>query len=219
MSYPFSRIFLGSLIRLYLGKITGKENLPKELPFIVACNHSSYIDDFILPYSMGLAVNRKFHIFVNSRFYKNPFFKIFLNHYDLIPVDVSKDVKDNNKKMETNEKAFGKALEYIKKGDLFMIFPEGGRSEDGKLKKAKTGVARVALSARVPVIPVGIKGTYNIMPKGAKFPKFKRAELVIGNPLYFDSFYGKEKDYKTLELVTKKIMKEIAKLTGQEYNY
>lgn len=218
MIYPFTKIFLGPIIKLYIRKIQGKNNLP-DSNFVAAANHASYVDDFIFPYTLMENTERKFYIFVNSRFYNNYFFKKFLDSYEFIPVDVAKDVKDEKKRKETNERAFEKALNFLSKGGNFFIFPEGARSSDGKLKKAKTGVARVALAAEVPVIPVGVKGSYEIMPKGAKFPGFKRADIIIGKPLYFDKYHGKEKDYKTLEEVTTMIMKEIAKLIHQEYNY
>ena len=213
MIHPLSRIFFGPLITLYVRKVYGVDNLP-EGNFVAAANHASYVDDFIFPYTLTTKANKKFHVFVNSRFYKNIFFKKFLDNYECIPVDVAKNVQDDKKRKATNERAFKLAFNYLKRGDIFLIFPEGGRSEDGKLKKAKTGVAKVALTARLPVIPVGIKGSYEIMPKGAKFPRFKKADIIIGKPLYFDRYYGKEKDYKVLEAVTDKIMKEIAKLIG-----
>lgn len=219
MVYTIGRFILGNFIRMYIHSIKGIENIPKGTPFITAANHASFADDLMLPSTILRYTNKKFHIFVNSRFYKNYFLSKFFYIYGCIPVDVKKDVGNENNRKQTNEAAFKEAITSLKMGGTFGIFPEGGRSEDGKLKKAKLGVARIALEARVPVLPFGIKGSYKIMPKGAKFPRFKRAEIIIGKPLYFDSFYGKEKDYKTLELVTRKIMKEIAKLTEQEYNY
>jgi 1-acyl-sn-glycerol-3-phosphate acyltransferase len=77
----------------------------------------------------------------------------------------------------------------------------------------------VALKARVPIVPVGIIGSYDILPKGAKFPRFKRARLVIGKPIYLNKFYGKKADYKTLEKITEMVMKEIAKLICQKYEF
>ncbi len=187
--------------------------------FVVAANHSSYLDDFFMPYIIFKHVNKKLHIFVNSRYYKIFFIKKFLDYHECIPVDVNKNVPDYKRRRITNENAFRDALMYLKKGDIFGIFPEGSRSINGKLKKAKTGVARVALEARVPVIPMGIKGSYEIIPKGAIFPRFKRADIIIGKPIYLDEYYGKEKDYKTLEEVVTLIMKKIAKLIDQEYNH
>lgn len=219
MVYFFSNLFLGTLFRSYIRNIKGIENIPSDFKFIIASNHSSYMDDFILPGVMMKVLNRPFHIFVNSRFYKNFLIRKILVYYGNIPVDVGKDVKDEQKRKETNKIAFDKALNYIKKGHIFAIFPEGGRSEDGTLKKAKTGVAKMALIAKRPVLPIGIKGTYKIMPKGAKYPKFKKADVFIGKPIDFSKYYGKEKDYKTLEKITSEIMKEIGKLIDMEYHY
>ena len=105
----------------------------------------------------------------------------------------------------------------MKKGENFFIFPEGGRSPDGKLREAKLGAAKIAILSKKKVVPVGIIGSYKILPKGARFPRAKKADMIIGKPLDFSKYKGK--DYKTLKTVTTIMMKEIAKLTGQEYNY
>lgn len=213
------KLFLRFIAKVYSKKVDNKKSRPIDRPYIIVANHSSFFDDFILLERIGINFKRKQHVFVNSRFYKNSFLKGFLNSLEMVPVDVAKDVKDDKKRQETNKQAFKKALEYIKNGEDFYVFPEGGRSHDGKLKKAKTGVAKLALLAKVPILPVGIIGSYDIMPKGVKFPRFKRARLKIGKPINLKEFYGKEKDYKTLEKVTRIIMKEIAKIIEGDYNY
>lgn len=217
MVYPVIRFTLGNIVKLCIGEIEGVHNLRDE-PLVIAANHSSYVDDLIIPYIIIVKMKKKFTVFVNSRYYRNYFYGRFLSHYGGIPVDVSKDVKDENRRRVTNEKAIKEAVDSLRDGKIFLIFPEGERSPDGKIQKAKTGVARVALTARVSVIPVGIKGSYDILPKGAVFPKFKRVDVVVGEPLIFDNYYGKEEDYATLEEVTTTIMREIARLVGQEYH-
>jgi len=218
MVYLISRtVGLGLLIRAYTKKIAGRENIPKGAPFIAAVNHASFFDDILLGYVLGTMTNKKFHIFVNSRFYSSPVLRVFFNHFGSIRVDVGKDVADEKKRKETNRKAFELAISSIRKGENIGIFPEGGRSPDGKLRQAKTGVARLALLARVPVVPMGFIGTYGILPKGAAFPRFRRAEARIGKPISFEQHYGKENDFEVLEAITTKVMKEIAALTGQEY--
>jgi 1-acyl-sn-glycerol-3-phosphate acyltransferase len=217
MVYPVIRFTLGNIVKLCIGEIEGVHNLRDE-PLVIAANHSSYVDDLIIPYIIIVKMKKKFTVFVNSRYYKNYFYRRFLSHYGGIPVDVSKDIKDENRRRVTNEKAIKEAVDSLRDGKIFLIFPEGERSPDGKIQKAKTGVARVALTARVPVIPVGIEGSYDILPKGAAFPKFKRVDVVVGEPLTFDNYYGKEEDYATLEEVTTTIMREIARLVGQEYH-
>jgi len=209
MVHALTRVLLGPLAGLYIKKIEGMENIPKGAA-ILAANHSSYADDVFLPYIAYMRLRRRVWIFVNSRFYKNGLLSRFLLHFDCLPVDVRKDVADDKQRRATNDRAFKTALEGLRKGDLFGIFPEGSRSPDGKMRKAKNGVARMALLSGVPVVPIGIGGSYEIMPKGKMFPRFRRAVIRVGEPMAF----GKEKDP---EKITSSIMKEIAKLSDQVY--
>ena len=103
------------------------------------------------------------------------------------------------------------ALKYLKNNEPVGIFPEGHRTKDGKLQKARKGVARLAVDSKVPVVPIGIVGSYEIWPKGKKLPTLKKCSVHIGKPLYFKT-HDPDK-------ITKKIMQEIAKLTNQEYRY
>ena len=100
-----------------------------------------------------------------------------------------------------------------------MIFPEGTRSHDGKLKKAYTGIAKLTLSAKVSVLPVGIIDANKVLPKGKIFLRLKRCEVKIGKLMYFDKYYNKKPNKKIIEETTRSIMKEIAELIGQKYNY
>lgn len=219
MNFIFTRLLFGPLIRLYIRKIKNEENLPQN-SFIAVANHTSFADDFIFPYIvLRKRKSTPFTIFVNSRFYHNWFFKFILNHYGATPVHVKKNVDDDQERRKMNQKALGKAVNLLKNGGIFFLFPEGGRSTDGNLKKGKIGTARIALQAKVPIIPIGIKGSDNIWPRGKKLPRFKRADVVIGEPLYFSHYYGKEENEKILDEVTQKIMKKIGKLTGKEYHH
>ena len=132
---------------------------------------------------------------------------------ECIPISIQ------TKNPETNKKAFKLALKYLKKGESVGIFPEGGRTLDGELREAKTGIARLALTSKVPVLPIGVIGSYDVFPKGAKFPKFKRFDIKIGKLIYFDNYFGKENNKKVLKEVTTKVMKEIAKLINKKYRY
>jgi 1-acyl-sn-glycerol-3-phosphate acyltransferase len=105
----------------------------------------------------------------------------------------------------------------LRDGQLVGIFPEGTRSPDGRLYRGKTGVARMALEARVPVIPVGLVGTYEAMPYDRKMPKPGRVEIRFGKPLTFERHYEVPTDRFVLRSVTDEIMYEIMLMTGQEY--
>jgi len=73
------------------------------------------------------------------------------------------------------------------------------------------------LAAKVPVLPIGLIGTFEILPKGKNFPRLKRATVNIGKLMYFDEYYGKENDHEVLKKIVDRIMKEIAKLSNQKY--
>ena len=110
------------------------------------------------------------------------------------------------------------AINALKEGKIIAIHPEGTRSLSGKLQKGKTGVAQLALTSQAPVIPIGLIGTFEILPKGKIIPKFKRAVMNIGKPIYFQEYYNKKINKRILREVTNRIMREIAKLCRQKYN-
>jgi 1-acyl-sn-glycerol-3-phosphate acyltransferase len=118
------------------------------------------------------------------------------------------------------EKIFKKTIAALKKQSVIGIYPEGGRSPDGKIQKGKTGAVRLALYAKVPIVPIGIKGTFELMPKGKSIPKIKKSVIInIGKPIYLDNYYNKKITKKLLRELTDNVMKEIAKLIGQKYKY
>lgn len=215
MVYPVGKRILPPVYKLWLRKVEGLEGVPKDRPFIIAANHSSYYDALLVPCLIIPKVNKKIHALVNSYYWKNFAAKLILDWGESIPVYVEKEKGSGQK----NKKAFEKALDYLKKGDLVMVFPEGKRSPDGKLQKAFTGIAKLALKSKIPVLPVGIIGAYKVLPKGKILLRFVRCDAKIGKLMYFDKYYHKKPNEKIFEEVTRSIMKEIAKLIGQKYNY
>src|SRR5205085_2665516 len=109
------------------------------------------------------------------------------------------------------------AVRLLREGKLLGIYPEGTRSPDGRLYRGKTGVARMALEAGVPVIPVAMIGTYEIQPPGKVIPRIKRAGVRFGKPLDFSRYAGMSTDRFVLRSVTDEIVYELMQLSGQEY--
>ena len=214
MAFPISKLTIAPIYKLWLRKAEGLDNLPKGA-FIIAGNHTSYYDTLLIPCIIIPKIKRKMHAWVNSSYWKNPFTGFFLTIWECIPIYV-KNEKNTRRK---NNEAFEKALCYLKKNEPIMIFPEGHRSKDGKLQKAYTGISRLALKAKVPVVPAGIIGSNKVLPKGKTFPRFARCDVKIGNPIYFEKYCNKKPTKKDFEEATRIIMKEIAKLINQEYNY
>ena len=214
MVYTIGKLFIPPLYNLWVRDIYGLKNIPRDIPFIIAANHSSYYET-LLPYTILIPIlNKQIHALVNNRYWDNIITKIIIEWSKSIPVFVGKDY-DANKNNESIEKA----TIYLKKGDLIQIFPEGTRSFDGILKKGHNGVAKLALKAKVPVVPMGIIGSCKILPKGKIFPRFTRCDVKFGKPISFEKYYNKKINNKTLDDVTRQIMKKIAKLICQEYNY
>ena len=212
--YPLGRILMAWWYRLWTRKIEGTENLPNP-PFIIASNHESYYETMVYHCTIAPKLNTKIHALVNGNYWRYLIPRLALNSTEQIPIDVSKS--EDSKK--NNENALRKAAEYLKKGDIVMVFPEGHRSKDGNLLKAKTGIARLALMSKVPVVPIGVIGAREVLPRGAIFPRFKRCEFRIGKQITFEKYFKKKITEKELREITKSIMQKIAKLTNKKYTY
>lgn len=197
------------LLAIYRIRIDGLENVPKKGPAIIAANHLSFLDSFFIPL---VVKRRKVTYLAKADYFKSWKTSWFFKAAGQIPCE-----RAGGKK---SEQSLQIALEVLDGGDLLGIYPEGTRSPDGYLYRGRTGVARLALAARVPVVPCGLVGTEKVMPKDAKFPRLRgRIEVRVrfGKPLDFSRFEGNERDRMVLRSVTDEIVYEIMQLSGQQY--
>ena len=192
---------------LFARRVKGLENIPKKGPFIVAANHESYLDPFIVTGILLPKIKKKVHWLAM----KGRFWKIFGDH-------ISRDWAACVPLNEGKEKALNELTRLLKDGENVGIFPGGPRSLSGDLTRGKTGVSRLVLGAHVPVIPMGLIGTYEIAPREKLFPRFKRADVNIGKPIHFDKYYKKTVTKKMLREMVDKVMIEIAKLAKKRYD-
>ena len=187
----------------------GLENVPAKGPAIIAANHLSFLDSFFIPL---VVKRRKVTYLAKADYFKSWKTSWFFNMVGQIPMERGGG--------EKSKRSLDVALEVLGDGKLLGIYPEGTRSPDGHLHRGRTGVARLALAAGVPVIPCGLIGTEEVMPKAAKFPTLTgrlRVEVRYGKPLDFSRYKGQEKDRMVLRSITDEIMYEIMELSGQEY--
>ena len=189
----------------------GIDNVPRQGPVILASNHLSFSDHFFTP----LPLPRKVAFLAKSEYFtgrgiKGLVSKAFFSGVGQIPVDRSGGA--------ASERALRTGLRVLAEGRLLGIYPEGTRTPDGRLYRGKTGVARLALEARVPVVPCAMIGTFEFQPPGTIIPKLGiRPGVRFGKPLDFSRYYGLEQDRIVLRAMTDEIMYEIMKLSGQEY--
>jgi 1-acyl-sn-glycerol-3-phosphate acyltransferase len=209
MYWVFKAILKPLLRALYGIKVQGLENIPRKGASILAANHVSFLDSFFIP----LVVRwRKVTYLAKADYFKTWKTAWFFNMAGQIPIE-----REGGEKSET---ALNTALKVLKEGNLLGIYPEGTRSPNGKLHRGRTGVARLALAAGVPIVPVGLVGTDEVMPKEAKMPRlFGRPKVIVkfGKPLEFDRFADRDRDRFVLRSMTDELMYEIMQLSGQEY--
>ncbi|MGI8880504.1 MAG: lysophospholipid acyltransferase family protein [Jatrophihabitans sp.] len=213
MLYWFlKRIGLGPLLRfIWRPWIEGAENLPIDGPAILASNHLSFCDSFFLP----VMVPRRVTFLAKAEYFTTPGIKgrlsrMFMGGVGMVPVD--RDDRD------AASAALHTGVRILGKGALLGIYPEGTRSPDGRLYRGKSGVARMALEAGVPVIPCVMVNTEIIQPTGRKIPKFRpRPGVRIGKPLDFSRYEGLAGDRFVERSMTDEIMYELMQMSGQEY--
>ncbi|MBX6766752.1 MAG: 1-acyl-sn-glycerol-3-phosphate acyltransferase [Actinomadura rubrobrunea] len=206
------RIVLSPILYLvWRPRNSGMRNVPKRGPALLVSNHLSFADHFFGP----LPLMRPIY-FLGKREYftgkgvKGWISRAFFTGVGVVPVDRTGGT--------AAQEALETGLRILREGKLLGIYPEGTRAPDNRLYKGKTGVARLALKSRVPVIPMAMINTFELMPSGQPYPRLGvRPGVRFGKPLDLSRYYGQEDDPKVLRKVTDEIMQAIRELSGQEY--
>lgn len=198
------------LLRVFRPWVRGIENVPASGAAILASNHLSFIDSVFLP----LILRRPVVFLAKSEYFtgrgiKGWLVRMFFTASGQLPIDRSGG--------RASEDALTTGVAVLGEGKLLGIYPEGTRSPDGRLYRGRTGIARMALEAGVPVIPVAMMDTDKVMPIGKRIPTVQRIGIAFGPPLDFSRFDGYDNDRFVLRAITDEIMHELVVLSGQEY--
>ncbi|WP_083983700.1 lysophospholipid acyltransferase family protein [Actinomadura hibisca] len=212
MFYTFmSRVVAPILRLLFRPRIEGVENVPRYGPLIVASNHLSFIDSFIIP----LAVPRPVTYIAKADYFagrglKGRFVRWFMTTLGHVPVQRGA--------RRAAMGALEQAVEILGNSGAFAIYPEGTRSSDGRLYRGRTGTGWLVLASGARVLPIGLAGTERVQPIGASWPRFfgPRPTVRIGEPMDF-SHYRDLPPAKARRAITDEIVAEIQKLSGQEF--
>jgi 1-acyl-sn-glycerol-3-phosphate acyltransferase len=209
--YSIGKVTVGKAMILgWKPNVEGLENIPLTGGAIFAGNHLSVADELFL----GSVVPRHIAFWAKSDYFLGTgvggfFLRNLMHGLGAIRVE-----RGGGRAALT---AFDGAIPVLKAGDMVAVYPEGTRSPDGRLYRGRTGAARLAVGAGVPIIPVGVLGTEKIQPIGQPYPKLVgrgKVTLKFGKPI---ETAGRADDRTSLRALTDEIMVEIQKLTGQEY--
>ena len=190
-------------------RVTGLDNVPATGGVILASNHLSFVDSVVIP----VVVPRKVVFLAKKDYFEGRGVKGFLTRawfegIGMLPVDRD-DPQAAINSLDT-------ALEVVGRGEAFGIYPEGTRSRDGRLYRGRTGAAHVALTAGVPIVPVGLRGTQELMPVGSNRPRLVPVHVAFGEPLDFTGRFEGVALGRARRIVTDEVMVAIAGLSGQE---
>jgi len=205
--YTAARAVLDPLFAfLWRIEVQGLEHVPDDGGAILAPNHLSVLDHFVLASSLPRRIT-----FVGKAEYMDDWkTKYIFPALGMIPIDRGGGSAAN--------RALDAAARVLAAGELFGIYPEGTRSRDGKLHKGHTGVARLAMRTGCPIIPVGLQGTLEVQRPDAALPKpFKVMRVRLGRPLSTARYGDHSRNRLVLREITDELMYEIRELSGQDY--
>ena len=212
MFYWVAKYTLGVALKIVFRPWSrGRSNMPRRGPVILVSNHLSFADHFFVatPLRRKLVFLAKAEYFT-GRGIRGLATKAFFSGVGQIPIDRTGG--------DASERALRSGLRVLAGGHVLGIYPEGTRSPDGRLYKGRTGVARLALESRAPVVPCAMIDTFEFLPPGSFRPQPRiRPGVIFGKPLDFSQYNGHESDRAVLRAVTDEIIQEIQKLSGQEY--
>ncbi len=209
------KIFLKPIVgNLFVKEVRGLENIPGK-NFILVSNHTSYLDIIIDAY---LCVPRRFHFIGQIDGWKGVMGWLVRTLYffsGVIPLD--------RKSAESRENTLDEAIKVLKKGNILVIYPEGARSQTGGIGEGKLGTAKIFLKTGVPILPVALWGTFDLLPPKGKLKIKRIVKVNIGSPLYFQEELGKSRnldensgEYQDiLQRITGGTMEEINKLFAE----
>jgi 1-acyl-sn-glycerol-3-phosphate acyltransferase len=163
------------LLSILVGKVyfrltsDGREHIPKTGAVLLVANHCSFID----PPLIGCQVPRAVHYMTKEQLLRIPVLSWMLRHLNTIPI----------RREGIDRKALERAVEVLKRGQMLLIFPEGTRSQDGKIQSPRRGAGMiVAACENVAIVPVYIHGSFEAMPRVARFPRPHKVNVSFGEP-------------------------------------
>jgi len=169
MYFAMRAVFGPPLTMAFGVKTEGRHHLPRKGAAILAANHASFLDPIVI----GLRARRPVRFLVSREFYADRRLHALLRWFGTIPVGGPAGMV----------RSFRHSAEVIRNGGVLGIFPEGGITRDGALRPFRAGAATLALRLGVPIVPIHVGGTFEALPRTARWPRFVPVTLRIGEPI------------------------------------
>jgi 1-acyl-sn-glycerol-3-phosphate acyltransferase len=211
VQYQLSRIVAGPFLHtIWRPKVTGAQNIPASGGAILAANHLSVVDSIFLP----LMVDRPVTFSAKAEYFtaSGPAARLWAAY-----LKATNQLRMDRDGPRAAQDTLEAALALLREGNLFGIYPEGTRSPDGRLYRGRPGVGWLALKSGLPVIPVALAGTRQVLPPGSVVPRPGRIGVKIGKPLELAPELDGEAPGKARRLIADQVMSAIRELSGQEY--
>jgi long-chain acyl-CoA synthetase len=170
LSHKVLRLVFRLLCRL---QVHGLSHVPDRGPYLITPNHASYVDGFALGAALEFRLVRQLNFLGFQQFFQNPATVMFGKAYRVIHVDADTYLFQ----------ALQAAAYVLRQGEFLCVFPEGSRSIDGQIKPFKKGVSILAKELNLPLLPVRILGSFDIWPRGKRFPRLLPLTIVFGPPV------------------------------------
>ncbi len=199
--YRWTQRCLGAaLTGLFKLEAHGNEHVPREGGVLLLSNHVSYLDPFIV----GITARREFHFMTRDSIFNVPLLGKLLALHNAYPV----------KRGTADRRALKHTISLLKEGHAVLIFPEGTRSKDGNLGKARDGVSFIIQNADVPAIPVYLSGANYLMPRRSKWIRPAKLTTHFGPPIDFSESRKIEDKRLMYNSMSRMIMESIGALGG-----
>ncbi|MCT2007371.1 lysophospholipid acyltransferase family protein [Micrococcus lylae] len=190
--------------------VKGRAHVPETGGAILASNHLSVSDSVFMPASL----DRQVHFLAKMEYFTGTGLKGWITRKFFVAIN---QLPMDRSGGAASLRSLQAGLEALQEGNLLGIYPEGTRSPDGRLHRGKIGVAKLALAADVPVVPIAMIGTDKVQPIGQSLPRPGRVGVIFGEPLTFSHLKDRKDEIAVLRQVTDEIMEAIRRLSGQEY--
>ena len=161
------------LVLRHVGYVEGLENIPRTGPVILVANHSSYMDHFVMKTLAESVRPGRVWFPTKAEAFDTFLSRVWHESMDCYPVD----------RNAPSEEIFQRARDVLDRDDTLVLYPEGTRNTGDGLLPFKSGAFRMALANKTPVIPVGMTGLAEVLPKGASIPRRRLLSVAIGQPL------------------------------------